>query len=356
MTVTTTTAEIVLPGDGSNFTFNLGFEVATGDTLTVYLRDDTAKTRTLQVLNTDYTLASLGIDAGATITLLASTAIPSTKSIECARVTPNTQGTTLKTQGSFSPSALDERVDILTKLVQELKEKTDRAILIPAGLATPNPLNFSDSPSGKFVSLDASWNPTVGTPVATAITFSTFGTTWVNLASVSAGQLALSVEIGVDVQAFAEALDDVTGINTGDEVEATTSAAGTLKISSTAEYHSKAASRAIAPDVAYAAAAVVTLSDGANIAFDMDTGINFDITLAGNRTLDNPTNNDVGQSGFIEVNQDGTGTRTLDYDSEYVFPGGVAPVLTTTASHKDILFYTVLSATEILITLLSDFS
>jgi hypothetical protein len=362
MTVSTTTAEVVLPGDAVNFTFNLGFEVATADTLVVYLRDTTLKNRTLLVLNIDYTIDDLDLDAGATITHpialtlpLVATAMASTDELEIRRLTPSIQSTTLITQGSFSPTVLDERVDILTKRLQEVEARVARSIRAPVS-ESPADLPSFDSPTGKALLFDANWNPTIGVLSSTTVVFSTFGESLVIVVDAAAGRTVLNVEIGVDVQAFTAALDDVTGINTGDEVAATTSAAGILEISSTAEYHSKAASRAIAPDVAYAAAAVVTLSDGANIAFDMDTGINFDITLAGNRTLDNPTNNDVGQSGFIEVNQDGTGTRTLAYGSKYVFPGGVAPVLTTTASHKDILFYTVLSATEILITLLSDFS
>lgn len=85
------------------------------------------------------------------------------------------------------------------------------------------------------------------------------------------------------------------------------------------------------------AAAAVALSDAATIAVDWDTGINFTVTLAANRTLGNPTNGQPGTWRRIQVTQDGTGSRTLAYDTQYVFSGGVEPTLTTTAAAVDVL-------------------
>ena len=69
-------------------------------------------------------------------------------------------------------------------------------------------------------------------------------------------------------------------------------------------------------------------------------GINFSITLSSGCpcTLDNPSNAYNGLSGFIEVIQDGTGSRTITtYGSTWKFSGGVKPVLSTAASAKDVL-------------------
>jgi len=93
--------------------------------------------------------------------------------------------------------------------------------------------------------------------------------------------------------------------------------------------------------------AVVPLTDGANIAIDLALGNNFSVTLAGNRTLDNPTNVVVGQSGVIKITQDATGSRTLAYGSNWDFAGGTVPTLTTTANAVDILAYYVDSSTNI---------
>ena len=100
----------------------------------------------------------------------------------------------------------------------------------------------------------------------------------------------------------------------------------------------------------------VALTDAATIAVDLSLGNNFTVTLAGNRTLGAPTNVTAGQSGVIVVTQDGTGSRTLAYNSVYKFAGGTAPTLTTTASAVDVLAYYVESSTRITVTSLLNVS
>jgi len=92
---------------------------------------------------------------------------------------------------------------------------------------------------------------------------------------------------------------------------------------------------------------ITALADGANIATDLSLSNNFSVTLAGNRTLDNPTNIVAGQSGSIFVTQDGTGSRTLAYGGYWDFVAGAAPVLTTTASKIDRIDYVVRTSTSI---------
>ena len=92
---------------------------------------------------------------------------------------------------------------------------------------------------------------------------------------------------------------------------------------------------------------VTTLTDGANISINLADSNNFTVTLAGNRTLDNPGNIVAGQSGSIFVVQDGTGSRTLAFGSYYDFAGGTAPTLSTAASSVDRIDYIVRSSTSI---------
>ena len=96
-----------------------------------------------------------------------------------------------------------------------------------------------------------------------------------------------------------------------------------------------------------AIADLVTLTDGSNIAVNLNTGQNFTVTLADNRTLDNPTNCVAGQVGSIFITQDGTGSRTLAFGSSWDFPGGTAPVLTTDAAGIDRLDYIVQTSTDV---------
>ena len=90
-----------------------------------------------------------------------------------------------------------------------------------------------------------------------------------------------------------------------------------------------------------------TLTDGATITPDFATANNFTVTLAGNRTIANPTNLTAGQSGSIFIVQDGTGSRTAAWGSYWDFAGGTAPTLTTTAAAVDRVDYVVRSATSI---------
>lgn len=89
-------------------------------------------------------------------------------------------------------------------------------------------------------------------------------------------------------------------------------------------------------------ASITTLTDGANISVDFASSNNFVVTLDGNRTLDNPTNQVAGQSGSIFIAQDGvTGSRTLAYGTDYEFAGGTAPTLSTAAGAVDRIDYIV---------------
>jgi hypothetical protein len=81
-----------------------------------------------------------------------------------------------------------------------------------------------------------------------------------------------------------------------------------------------------------------TLTDGANISWDADLGHAATVTLAGARTLDDPTNLVVGTL-VIKVIQDATGSRTLAYGSAYKWAGGTAPTLTATANAVDLLTF-----------------
>jgi hypothetical protein len=99
---------------------------------------------------------------------------------------------------------------------------------------------------------------------------------------------------------------------------------------------------------------ITTLTDGATITPDFALNNHYQVTLGGNRTLANPTNVVAGQSGVIRVVQDGTGSRTLAYGSNFKFSNGAAPVLTTTANAVDLLVYFVESSSRIAARLVSD--
>jgi hypothetical protein len=80
---------------------------------------------------------------------------------------------------------------------------------------------------------------------------------------------------------------------------------------------------------------------------NFDTYQNHVLTATGNITLANPSTESVGQTGFIAIIQDGTGSRTLTLGTDYESPASGGITLTTTASATDIVPYVVVAANRV---------
>jgi hypothetical protein len=122
-------------------------------------------------------------------------------------------------------------------------------------------------------------------------------------------------------------------------------AATTLSVdfATAAEYQAgTSTTKVLNPDKVWDAAAFVALTPGTNVSLDLSSGINFTLAMTGDYTLDNPTNAKEGQTGVIQLTQDGAGTQTLAYGNQYRFAGGTDIVLSTAASSIDLIFYVVL--------------
>jgi hypothetical protein len=138
--------------------------------------------------------------------------------------------------------------------------------------------------------------------------------------------------MGLLILANQAALQGAVGVGT----------AGLLAKATAAQFRNNTADKVLTADNVWGAAAYVALTPGASVALDLSTGINFSLAMGGNYTLVNPTNAKEGQSGNILISQDATGSRTLAYGTSYKPVGGSAPVLTTTANARDLLFYEVI--------------
>ena len=156
---------------------------------------------------------------------------------------------------------------------------------------------------------------------------------------------AASADIGVCANNVPEvSAADLRYVRTSVTTDATirgniTYQAGSLKISTSA--------RAYNP--------ITTLTDAASITNDFALGNNFLVTLGGNRTLAAPSNAVAGQSGTIHIIQDGTGSRTLGYNTAWQFVSATVPTLSTGAGDVDILCYIARSSTTIDAALLKNF-
>ena len=135
-------------------------------------------------------------------------------------------------------------------------------------------------------------------------------------ASVAAAQQALDVEVGVDVQAYDAdtAKLDVAQTFTAAQVGSTQTASIT-----------------------------------GSTTLDFSVYQNFVLTLTGTVTLDNPTTETAGQSGFITFIQDGTGSRTVSLGTDYETAGASCLTLSTAASTTDIVPYVVTASGRILL-------
>ena len=156
---------------------------------------------------------------------------------------------------------------------------------------------------------------------------------------------AASADIGVCANNVPEvSAADLRYVRTSVTTDATirgniTYQAGSLKISTSARVYNP----------------ITTLTDAASITNNFALGNNFLVTLGGNRTLAAPTNAVAGQTGNIYVRQDGTGSRTLGYNTAWQFVSATVPTLSTGASDVDILVYSARSATTIDAVLLKNF-
>ena len=80
-------------------------------------------------------------------------------------------------------------------------------------------------------------------------------------------------------------------------------------------------------------------SNTGNVTLDFNAYQNHILTFTGNVTLDNPTTENVGQSGVIVIIQDGTGSRTLSLGTDYETAGGAGLTISTAANAVDVVPY-----------------
>lgn len=90
-----------------------------------------------------------------------------------------------------------------------------------------------------------------------------------------------------------------------------------------------------------------SLTDGTSIAVDLGVGNHFIVQLGGNRTLEAPTNLQPTQTGSILIIQDGTGSRTLSFNSVWKFPAGTAPTISTVSGTVDRIDFEVYTSSAI---------
>lgn len=107
--------------------------------------------------------------------------------------------------------------------------------------------------------------------------------------------------------------------------------------------------RALTPTEVWSAMAVVALTDAATIAIDLSTSFDYSVSIAGNRTLGNPTNVKAGQRGRIAVTASSS-TRTLNKGSNWKSSTAISWPLSIPSGQTFYVYYDAVSSTVIVVT------
>lgn len=130
-------------------TFSYGFKVNDKTELSVYETDDTG-VQTELIVDTDYTVNSVGNDSGGTITRVAG-ALPTNYEWYIRSNYDETQLTAFTSQGAFFPDLHENAMDKLTFLIQQILDKFGRTFTLSDSYSGPLPLSLEDPDPGKVL-------------------------------------------------------------------------------------------------------------------------------------------------------------------------------------------------------------
>ena len=196
----------------------------------------------------------------------------------------------------------------------------------------------------KTNTIDTSTGTTITIPTGRVLTVT--DNSGISIAGTAVSATAAQLNVMATVTASATELNVLDGIPAGLTATELGYSDGVTSAIQT-QMDTKTASTAVNNWTAGQSGEITALTDGATITIDMADSNNFSVTLGGNRTFANPSNDTAGQSGSIFITQDGTGSRTASWGTDWEWAAGTAPVLTTTAAASDRIDYVIRSGTSI---------
>jgi len=117
-------------GDGGTVAFSYAFLIDDEAELVVQVLDSVTEAIVVKTLATDYTVSGVGAIGGGEVTFL--TAPTSTEQVVVLRETVLDQGLDLQNRGAVVPQLVEDGFDELTKMVQDIDERLDRAVVLDA--------------------------------------------------------------------------------------------------------------------------------------------------------------------------------------------------------------------------------
>jgi len=164
------------------------------------------------VEDTNYTVALTG-DTGGTVTMV--TSVAATSYIHISRATPRTQSLDLVHSGSFHAENVEEGFDKLTRIVNDLADKLNRAFIIPItdSSALSMEMGSSVARASNYFAFNSDGEPTVVAAVApTTATVTAAAQTVLDDLTVAAMVTTLGLTIGTNTQAWDAQLDDIAAL------------------------------------------------------------------------------------------------------------------------------------------------
>lgn len=312
MTVPSSTNRVDAVGNGVTTNFPVPFRFLLASDLVVTINGVT------QILSTNYSVSGAGDPAGGSITFTVAPA--NTTKVVIRNIPPATQLVDFVNNITVLESVLDGALDKLTILIQQQAASLVDAMTKNSLIATPVWL-------GQALEIT---NISPGLASNSAATVS-------QILSLVVASGNVPTPLGGDVGKFLQA----TGAGAyswqtppASPGAATTGVAGLVTLATDTEIRAGAGGAAndvITANSLTSAAALVVLTDAATVALDWNAGINFQLIVAGNRVLGNPTNGKPGTWRTIMLQGNDATLRTLTFGVNYL---GEVPTIVDATNAK----------------------
>jgi hypothetical protein len=152
MTVSSTTNKIIYDGDGSTTVFPYNFKIFADTDLEVTLVTVATGAEEILTLTSDYSVSDAGEESGGNVTTVST--YSSAYKLVIKRVPPQTQTLDYQENDDFPSQSTENALDKLTFLIQDLDEKSDRAI--KQAITESTDLTFPSAEATKAIA----WNAT----------------------------------------------------------------------------------------------------------------------------------------------------------------------------------------------------
>jgi len=286
-------------------------------------------------------------------------------------LTPASNGTadpTINWAVGMAPSAVDPSARAMMARIAEWRDDTSGA-LVTGGTATAYTVTTNQSNGGNGICTGS--YPINGTQIVVTMNVTNGASPYLTVDGCNALPLASSGGVFVPtgylqagstyrltfnstysnwiLQNYASSIQSIGGatgvitLSTG--LQVVSNALSVVKATA-ANYFAAASNTFLSSDIVFSAE--VTFSPSATPTYDFSTFLNGSTTMTSNITSVTMTNLKAGQAGMITYIQPSSGgpyTLPATFNSNFKFPGGVQPVLSTTANAVDIIFYSCRSAT-----------